>query len=266
MIALFKSAIEQLQKNQPIAIITLIKVKGSAPQIPGAKMLIVDNNNCSDHLSSGTIGGGNLEFTATKEALNILRDKNRESIYYYEKNLKNDLGMVCGGEVHYTIEIINPATQLIICGAGHCGHSLYQMALNLNFSITIIDSMTEYANKERYPAANNIINSFQESDLDCKLNLTSNNPNSFIVILTRDHQTDFKLVRYFLNKNWSYLGLIASKNKAHNLRKELEQDGYPLEKINKLTAPIGLSIGGSSPAELAISILAQIIQLKNGCC
>ncbi|MBF0315026.1 MAG: XdhC family protein [Oligoflexia bacterium] len=267
----FKFILDNLKLKRKLAIITLVKVKGSVPQIPGAKLAVchLPDALTTPLLTAGTVGGGALEHQALQEALDILKSdaQSKPSIHYIEKNLLNDLGMVCGGEVSYTIELISPPSELIICGAGHCGEALAQAAKNLDFSITIIDSMQSFANRERYPFVDKIINSFEESDLDRELQHREHaGKNSYVVIVSRDHATDFRMARYFMNKEWCYLGVIASKAKSLKLKKELGAAGFPPEKISRLTSPIGLDLGGSSPAEIAISILAQIISLKNRSC
>ncbi|MBF0206816.1 MAG: XdhC family protein [Oligoflexia bacterium] len=270
---LIEMAATKVREKKKVAIITVVKVKGSAPQIPGAKMLLVAeeiNNSVdtgiNDNIESfsgtyGTIGGGNLEYQALKEAREIMRENvaHQHRIHYFEKDLHRDLGMVCGGEITYIIELLSPPDQLIICGAGHCGLALYQMAKYLDFSITMIDARKEYADAQLFTKADLIVDSFDEEVLSQKLRCDQN---TFIVIVSKDHPTDFKLVRYFLNKEWKYLGVIASKSKACSLKNELSKEGYLTEKIEKICAPIGLEIGGSTPAEIAVSILAQILQFR----
>ncbi len=255
MIQLFEQALKYFKEHKAMAFVTLVSVSGSAPQIEGAKMLVVDTGD--RHLTYGTIGGGNLEFTAIEDALAAIREGKPKLV---EKNLGKDLSMACGGNVAYFIEpLTNPAT-LVICGAGHVGLALFNVMKDIGFRTVIVDSMAEYANSERFAGANQIIASFDEAVLDKELHTDKN---TYIVIVSRDHPTDFRLTRFFVNKEWRYLGVIASRTKAAILMKELKEEGYSEENIARITAPIGLPIGGASPAEIAISVAAQIVQEKN---
>jgi xanthine dehydrogenase accessory factor len=254
MIELFKEALKQYEKRYPCAFVTIVSTAGSVPQIVGAKMLVVDRGE--RHLTFGTIGGGNLEHTAVEEALSVLRSDG--SPRFMQKDLGDDLGMACGGSAHYFIEPVTTPPTLYLCGAGHIGKALYEVCRGMAFRTVLIDPMTEYANRERFPEVVEIVHSFDEVELEEQVTLTERD---FVVIVSRDHPTDFRLVRFFLPKEWRYLGVIASRTKAELLRRELVQEGYAGDRIERIVSPIGLPIGGSSPREIAVSIAAQLIQV-----
>jgi xanthine dehydrogenase accessory factor len=255
MVTLLRDAIRHLEAREKSAFVTIVSTRGSGPQITGAKMLVVDTKDRP--AVYGTIGGGNLEFTATQEALEVLRGGGPAVLA--DKDLGKDLGMTCGGTVSYLIEPLSSRDSLIICGGGHVGQALYEVTKNMGFSITVVDSLKEFAGPERFPGCGSFINSFEETELE---KLLATDESTYIVIASRDHATDFRLVRYFLPKSWKYLGVIASKNKAAALRKELENEGFDKEKMARIAAPIGLPLGGPNPAEIAVSIAAQIISLR----
>ena len=254
MISLLEEALRHCAQGHRCAFVTIVSAAGSVPQAPGAKMLVVDVGERP--LIYGTVGGGNLEHTALREALEAARAGTARLV---EKDLGRDLGMACGGRVSYLVEPLRLPPQLVICGAGHVGKALFRVVRELDFAVTVVDSLAEYANQERFPGAR-IVNSFDESALERELPAT---PDSYIVIVSRDHPTDFRLTRFFLKREWRYLGVIASRTKAEILRRELEQEGYDREKIARLVAPIGLPIGGASPAEIAVGVAAQLVQVRN---
>ncbi len=256
MITLLEQAARHNAEGRRCAFVTIVSVAGSAPQVPGAKMLVVDMGE--QDLSYGTIGGGNLEHTAQREALEILRAAGGPRLF--QKDLGGDLGMACGGRVSYFVEPVAVAPRLVICGGGHVGRSLFNVVRELGFSVTVVDSRPEYANAERFPGAARIINSFDETALERDL---PPSPDSYIVIVSRDHPTDFRLARFFMKREWRYLGVIASRTKAAVLRRDLEAEGFDRGKIAKVAAPIGLPIGGASPAEIAVGVAAQIVQVRN---
>lgn len=255
MIKLLKEAVRHRENGDRAAFVTLVRIRGSAPQVPGAKMLVVDRPG--EHISYGTIGGGALEHAAQREALEILRSGRGPE--YFEKDLGRDLSMACGGEAGYLIEPVASPDRLVICGAGHVGRALYGIMRETGFSIILVDGLKEYANPEKFPDAERIVNSWEEKELEAAVPVDER---TYIVIVSRDHATDFRLARHFLPGPWAYLGVIASSGKAAILKKELEREGYPPERIAKITSPIGLPLGGPNPAEIAVSIAAQIIELR----
>jgi xanthine dehydrogenase accessory factor len=252
---LIQKAAEHTQRGEMIAFVTIVEVHGSVPQIPGAKMLVVERGD--RHLTYGTVGGGALEHKALEEALEAIHDG---QVRFFRKDLGADLNMACGGRVSYLVEPLQRRAQLIICGAGHIGQALYSIMQQMDFKITLIDSMQEYANRERFPGVDLIVNSFDEEEIEAQI---ESDEHSYIVIVSRDHTTDFRLARYFLQKPFGYLGLIASETKAAVLRKELQQEGFAQEKIDALVSPIGLPIGGDTPHEIAVSIAAQLVEFRN---
>jgi xanthine dehydrogenase accessory factor len=257
MVSLLRDALRHLEAREKSAFVTVVSTRGSGPQVTGAKMLVVDMKDRP--AVYGTIGGGNLEFTAIQEALEVLRRGGPAVLT--EKDLGKDLGMTCGGNISYLIEPLASRDSLIICGGGHVGQALYEVTKNMGFSITVVDSLKEFACPDRFPGCGGFVHSFDETELEKQV---PTDESTYIVIASRDHATDFRLVRFFLPKPWKYLGVIASKTKAAALRKELEGEGYNREKMDRITAPIGIPLGGPNPAEIAVSIAAQIISLRYG--
>lgn len=147
---------------------------------------------------------------------------------------------------------------LIICGGGHVSCELVKMASCLDFRIKVLDDREEFANRERFPLADEVIcDTFDhlESYLE---------PNGYYCVVTRGHKDDFLCVKTILQHSYQYLGMIGSKLKVQKTFENLRQAGIAEEKIGTIFAPIGLPIKAVTPAEIAVSILAQIIQEKNG--
>lgn len=146
---------------------------------------------------------------------------------------------------------------LIICGGGHVSCELVKIASSLDFYIKVIDDREEFANKERFPLAHEVIcDTFDhlENYLES---------NAYYVVVTRGHKDDFVCVKTILGHSYQYLGMIGSKLKVEKTFENLEKEGINKEQIASIFAPIGLKLGAVTPAEIAISILAQIIQEKN---
>lgn len=146
---------------------------------------------------------------------------------------------------------------LVICGAGHVSCELVKMASYLDFTIKVIDDRAEFANKERFPMADEVIvDSFEKLENHLERN-------AYYVVVTRGHKDDFECVKKILNSKYRYLGMIGSKLKVTKTFEDLKNAGVPQEQINRIFAPIGLNINAVTPAEIAVSILAQIIMEKN---
>ena len=153
-------------------------------------------------------------------------------------------------------EIIQAPVTLVICGGGHVGKALYRMAIFLNFKVCIIDDRAEFCNKEIYPKANIMNDSYLNALEQTKEILTP-----YYIVATRGHSFDFECVRIILDYNYSYIGMIGSKTKVKYTYDKLRASKVEEEKIKTIHAPIGLEIGGVGPEEIAVSIMAEIIQI-----
>ena len=154
-------------------------------------------------------------------------------------------------------EWFEPQPQLIVCGGGHVSKDLVQMASCLDFKIKVIDDREDFVNRERFPMAEEVI-------CDSFDNLTYYlEPNAYYVVVTREHKDDFNCVRQILTKPYRYLGMIGSKGKVERTFNNLRNAGVSEAEIASIFAPIGLKIHAVTPAEIAVSILAEIIMEKN---
>jgi len=256
MLTLIREALRLKSEGIRSAFVTVVRTEGSVPQIPGAKMLVASSPG--GLLTSGTVGGGELEHRAAREAAEVLASGSGAA--YFEKDLAADLGMACGGRVGYLVEPLESADRLVICGGGHIGLSVYRIMKDMDFSITVVDEGDEKSIRERFPDAA-IVPTFDERELAKRLVADER---TYVVIASRNHPSDFRLARFFMKGEWAYLGVIASARKAATLKKELEEEGYDGEKIRRLSSPIGIPLGGPRPEEIAVSIAAEIIRRRYG--
>lgn len=147
--------------------------------------------------------------------------------------------------------------ELMICGGGHVSCELVKMASCLDFKIKVMDDREEFANKERFPLADEVIcDSFENIEKYIE-------DNSYFAVVTRGHKDDLNCVRAILKHSYQYLGMIGSKSKIKTTYDNLKKEGFTQEQIDTIYAPIGLNIGARTPAEIAVSILGEIIQIKN---
>jgi xanthine dehydrogenase accessory factor len=250
------AAAEALKRGEPVALVTIVRARGSTPQRAGAKMLVF-----ADGRTIGTIGGGCYENDACLKAREALAS-GRQSLLQYELNddFAQENGLVCGGQMEVHIDPLAPAPRLYIIGAGHVGMELARAAAEIGFRLHVVDDREKFANRERFPRADEII----VEPIAEWLHQAEFPPSAFVVIVTRGHTYDLDAMRALAARDLRYLGLIGSRAKVARIRKALIAEGMPPECLDRVHAPIGLDIGAVTPAEIAISILAELIAVLRG--
>ncbi len=247
---IFEEIVAAKKSNQPLVLATVIESSGSAPREEGARMLVRPDGSIS-----GTIGGGAVEQKVIEEAMSLIKGGSATLLDYTLK----DIGMECGGGMKVFIEPLVPSPQLLIFGAGHIGACIAQVGKMLDFSVTVVDNRPDFANKERLPWADTII----AEDYSTAIDKAGFNDRTYAVILTHKHAHDYEVLECCLNKTWAYLGMIGSRAKVAKVFDQLRSKGVSDEIIQKIHSPVGIKIGATTPAEIAISILAEIIQERS---
>ena len=259
MADIYQEIVRIKSEGKTAAVATIISIKGSTPRGTGSKMIIK-----SDGTISGSVGGGNLEALVCQEALKAMEEKKSKVLHLdltgegSDEREKIETGMICGGEVDILIEPILSEPTLYIFGAGHISLYLSKMGKMVGFRVVVIDDREMFSNRERFPEADEIY----AEDFKVVINkLKPVNP-YYIVIVTRGHRYDQEILEWALGTGARYIGMIGSsaKNKAvfSNLQKK-EIDKGLMEEVH---APIGLNIGAETPEEIAVSIIAEVIQVR----
>jgi xanthine dehydrogenase accessory factor len=249
------SAAEALRRGECVALVTVVRAQGSTPQRAGAKMLV-----WADGRMVGTIGGGCYEndaFWKAREAITT----GRPSLVHYELNddFAQENGLICGGRMDVHIDPLVPTPHLYIVGAGHVGWHLARAATDAGFRIHVIDDRDKFANAERFPDAELAVEPIPDW-----LHRADVPPTAYVVVVTRGHQHDLEAMRALAARDLKYLGLIGSRAKVARIYDALVDEGMPDECLQRVHAPIGLDIGAVTPAEIAISILAELIAVRRG--
>lgn len=254
MAAIYKALVELEQKNLPGVLCTIINTQGSTPRHEGSKMLVYPDGRIL-----GSVGGGEVEGRIVKEALEALVDgKNRVLQYKMVSPQLGDPG-VCGGQVEILIEPILPGPLLVVIGGGHVGKAVAHLAKWLGFRVAISDDRAEFCTLETNPDAD-IFYPVAMAELPNHVNIT---PYTYIVLTTRAGEVDVPGLPALLDSSASYIGVIGSKRRWILTKKALLEEGVPEEKINRIHSPIGLDLKAETPEEIAVSIIAEIIMLKN---
>ncbi len=243
-----------LEAERSFVTVTLIDIRGSAPQIVGAKAIVT-----SEGLEAGTVGGGKIENVVIKhaQALLLQNEKTNEFVVW---NLQTDIGMTCGGEVKLFFEMEKRTTwPIAVYGAGHVAQALIRLLVQLNCHITCIDPRSDWI--EKLPVHPKL----KKLCVDTPADTVALQPvNTFFVLMSRGHATDFPVLAEILqSREAPYVGVIGSAQKASVLRRELKAVGVAADKILSFLCPIGLPFGNNTPAEIAISVAGQLIMKRD---
>jgi xanthine dehydrogenase accessory factor len=254
MLNIFEDIVKLMRDGQAAALATVISVNGSAPREIGAKMLVRN-----DGTTDGSIGGGNIEFEVCERALEVISTGKPKLLHFDLTGTDADKDkMICGGVMDVFVEpILSPPT-LYIFGGGHISLALVKIGRIIGFRIVVIDEKPEFANRDRFPEANDILfGDFTEAFSQLKLDKSS-----YVVIVTRSHLSDKLILEWAVNTEAAYIGMIGSKKKVNTIFANLRSKGVCEELLKNVHAPIGLDIDAETPEEIAVSILAEIIKVR----
>lgn len=245
---------ELLFANIPFVMVTLVDVIGSSPQNTGSRMLVTN-----DGLYCGTIGGGKVEFKALNEAKTLLNNNDSLTLFV-EWNLQKDVGMSCGGIVRLFFEAFHTKTwKIAVFGAGHVANALIPLLLQLDCQVQCIDPRPLWLNK--LPRSHKLSIKHNE---DMVAEVKHLDPNTFVLLMTMGHSTDLPILLEILRtKQFPYLGVIGSKAKAVRIKKDIVEAGLSPSCKEAFYCPIGLDLGNNHPQEIAISVVAQLIQERD---
>ncbi len=236
------------------ALATIVDVRGSIPSYETAKLLIRD-----DGTILGTVGGGCVEaevWTAAREA--IATGQPKRLSFNLGQDAAYENGLICGGQLDIFVEPVLPQPRAYVFGAGHISKSLSKVASMAGFATVVIDDRDAFANRERFPEADEVFAGPYE-EVFPRLAI---NDSSYIVIVTRGHRDDMLVLRWAVGTPARYVAMIGSKRKVISVVKELEKEGIPREAFERIQAPMGLEIGAVTPEEIAISVVAEMIAVR----
>jgi xanthine dehydrogenase accessory factor len=251
---IYEQIVQLRREGRRGALATIVNSCGSIPSFRTAKMLVRDDGSIV-----GTIGGGCVEADVWQAAREIIEsEKPRTLTFNLNQDPKYDTGLVCGGTLEIFIEPILPPALLYIFGAGHVAANLCKVASDAGFDPVVIDDRTSYATKERFPSAREV----HALEFDDALKQFDPNETSYIVIVTRGHRDDMRILRWAVQTRARYVGMIGSKRKVIEIFKNLQREGVPPHLFERVHAPIGLDIGAVTPEEIAIAITAELIAMR----
>jgi xanthine dehydrogenase accessory factor len=236
------------------ALATIVTAKGSTPREVGAKMLIYE-----DGKFLGSVGGGCMEAEVWQEAMKVM-EEDKPKILHLDLTGRNaeDVGMICGGVMDIYLEPITPAPRVYIFGGGHISLFVSKISSMVGFQVVVIDERPQFANKERFPEADEVL----AEDFEMVLPKLKVNRSSYLVIVTRGHAYDQEVLDWALGQEVRYIGMIGSRVKIHTVYDNLKGKGIKPEQLQRVHAPIGLDLGALTPEEIAVSIVAEMIKVR----
>jgi xanthine dehydrogenase accessory factor len=240
-----------IEQDIPAVLCIVTETTGSTPRKAGSKMLVFQ-----DGTIKGTIGGGSVEFQAIQDALRIICTG---TPFLKQFHLEEDLKMQCGGTMKIYFEPIGCLPKLYIFGGGHIGKALAGYASGLGFRPFVFDQRDGIFDEWNIPGVET-----QNGDFPQIIDSLTFDINTYIAIVTHKHDFDETVLLACIQRDYAYLGMIGSKRKVAEIRKNaLENHSIPEAQLLKVDMPIGLPFAAETPAEIAISIVAKMIDVKN---
>jgi len=233
------------------AICIVVETQGSTPRKQGAKMIVFP-----DGVIYGSIGGGSVEKEVAIKAVELIKTGMPQKCQF---SLEKDLGMHCGGYMEVYIEPISPAKKLVIFGAGHIGRALAKFANEFDFAITLIDPR-EHIFKDTFFNQFTCVN----KDYFQAIEEASFDAHTYVIIVTPKHVYDEEILAKVAKKTHAYIGMIGSTRKVDLLKKRfIEEKILTTEELESIDMPVGIKFKAETPQEIAISILAKLIDVRN---
>jgi len=251
---LIKMLSEAIDSGRSAAFVTVISVGGSTPREAGAKMLVYPDGSIE-----GTVGGGSIEAMTIKQAVECLK-KGAGGKFVFDLKPGGNTGMICMGKMEVYIDVYKNALKVLILGGGHVGVKIAEACLLAGYPYIAADDRKEFANAERFPGALEIINEAPHKAVA----LAAPDKDTYVVIVTRGHALDRECLEAVMRTPAAYIGMIGSKDKVGEIFRLLgKKKLYPL-KDPRVHSPVGLNLGGKTPGEIAVSVLAEIMKVHYG--
>ena len=249
--AVQQKILQLIEEGRAFAVATVAEAKGSVPGKQGAKMVFLP-----DGTQFGTVGGAGLEQRVKALCRKALEEKkgglSSFDLMYYKEGALDSL---CGGSVQVLVEYMAPVPHVLIAGGGHCGLEIARLCDQLGYLHSVLDDRAEYASAGRFPNAKRTVQSMPE-EFFAREDLS---PFSHVVLVGWSHKIDTDLLFHLVQKYQGWIGLISSKTKKLEMFRRLKARGIAESALSRVVAPVGLPIGAETPAEIAVSILGQII-------
>ncbi len=253
---IYEEVVRLRRLGQKCALATIVQVNGSIPSYESAKLLVREDGSML-----GTIGGGCVEAEVWNAAREVMEtERPRHMNFSLGQDAAYDNGLICGGQLNVFVEPVVPQPRAFIFGAGHISKSLSKVASLAGFATVIVDNREAFANRDRFPDADEV-HAEEYEEVFPKLPIRDT---SYIIIVTRGHRDDMRVLRWAVTTQAKYIAMIGSKRKTIGVVKELEKEGIARAAFERVFAPMGFEIGAITPEEIAVAVVAEMIAVRRG--
>ena len=250
---IFEEIVLMRKAGERGALATIVHTNGSIPSYESSRMLVREDGSIA-----GTIGGGCVEAEVWAAAKDVMHaEQPRKMTFNLNHEAAFDAGLICGGTLEIFVEPILPQPTLYVFGGGHVSLGVARAASAAGFAVSVADDRQAFSNAERFPMAGELYTTYEEAFEKIKPNASS-----YLLIVTRGHKDDMRVLAWAVRTGARYIGMIGSKRKVLSVYKALEREGYKAEEFERVHAPVGLDIGALSPEEIAVSIAAELIAVR----
>ncbi len=251
-VEILEKIVKEVSKGKKAALVFITEAKGSVPGANDSMMAVFEDGE-----TFGTIGGGPLEYEVIKKTIKAI-ENGKDDVFDHKLNKSSDLNMICGGHNKGYIKVFSPQPQLIIYGAGHVGQKLARVAVKTGFDVTVVDEREDYKEKEDLKDVKNFL---AMSAKEANDHIDFSKDSTYIVICTTNSDKD--VLKNVLDKDYKYIGMIGSRHKIKLVFDDLRELGIKDELLEKIHTPIGFDIDNGRVEEIAISIMAELLAVKN---
>jgi len=251
---IYEEIVRLRQAGRKGALATIVHTQGSIPSYQSSKLLVRDDGSFA-----GTVGGGCVEAEVWAAGQEVMREERpRKLTFNLNSDPRYEAGLTCGGTLEIYVEPILPQPVCYLFGGGHVSLAVARLASQAGFGVVVVDDRPRFANRERFPEAAAVY----ADEWEKVFPQLAVNESSYLVIVTRGHKDDMRVLRWAVATPARYVGLIGSKRKVIEIYKILEAEGVPREKLERVHAPIGIDIGALTPEEIGVSIVAELIAVR----
>ena len=251
----FQELKKAFNRNEPFVLCTVIETRGSSPGTVGQKMIVF-----RDGSTVGSVGGGINEERVREAAVDQFKNGSSTILTFDLANPLSGTDPVCGGEARVFIELQAHEPRMVVFGAGHIGKVLAKMAAMARFRVTIADERPEFANAEIFPECEKVLCMPYKRAVDEAAIAAG----CHVVVVTPGHTKDYEVLEKVLPTPAAYVGLVSSAKKLAEMKEAFVKQGLDAARVESLFSPIGINLGSTTPEEIAVEILAQIVAFRNG--
>ena len=252
--------IERALGGGPLVVVATV-VEGGAPEIaaPGEKLLVRP-----DATTLGTLGSAAIDAAVLQAATAVFTEFPRvlvETLYFGQDGRSvTRRSQARPGDAQVMIQLFEAPARIIVVGGGHVGLAVARIGEMVGFDITVLDDREEFANRERFPMADEVINGDSGEALD-RLTLDRS---TYVVLVSRGHKQDEDTLRHAVGRGAGYVGMIGSRRRTATVLQHLAEEGFARAALEAVSTPVGLDIGAETPEEIALSIVSEIVMVRRG--